>query len=192
MYGIDKKINFHHHMNTANFSSKQKRWTMEVTANGTERKTYRSKIMLLCTGYYDYDNPLDAVIPGIEKFKGTVAHPQFWPEDMDYTDKEVIVIGSGATSVTIIPAMADKARHITMLQRSPSYLLSQPQEDGLERFIRSVTSWLPGGKALEHKGESGALHCPQGALADPLHSHSRQVAYHALSAHAVRYVSIGK
>ncbi|KAK5108247.1 hypothetical protein LTR62_008631 [Meristemomyces frigidus] len=145
--GIDKHIQLHHHIDKANFSSDSKTWTLEVTANGSEKKIVRSKFFLLCSGYYDYDNPLKAMIPGIEDFKGTVAHPQFWPEDMDYTDKNVVIIGSGATSITLMPNLAKKAANVTILQRSPSYVMSQAAEDGLERLIRKLTWWS---KPVEH------------------------------------------
>jgi len=148
MYGIDKKIQYHHHVNNADFSTAQKRWSINVTANKTEEKTYRCKFFLLCTGYYDYDEPLRAVIPGIEDFKGTVAHPQFWPEDMDYIDKNVVIVGSGATAITLLPNMTPKAKHVTILQRSPGYVVSQPKEDKLEILIRKMTWW---NKPLEHK-----------------------------------------
>jgi cation diffusion facilitator CzcD-associated flavoprotein CzcO len=84
------------------------------------------------------------VIPGIENFKGKVVHPQFWPQDLDYANKQVVIVGSGATAVTLLPNLAKKAEHVTMLQRSPSYLLSQPSEDGIERFIRrwSPKAWI--------------------------------------------------
>ena len=146
MYGIDKKINFHHHVNSANWSSEHKTWEFDVTANKTEQKTFRSKFFLLCTGYYDYDQPLQTIIPGIDNFKGEVAHPQFWPQDLDYSNKDVVIIGSGATAVTLLPSMSEKAKHVTMLQRSPSYLLSQPSEDGLEKAIRKYCS-----ESLSHK-----------------------------------------
>lgn len=94
----------------------------------------------MCTGYYDYSEPLATVIPGIDNFKGEVIHPQFWPQDLDYSNKDIVIIGSGATSVTLVPALAEKASHVTMLQRSPSYLLSTPREDGLERAIRKYCS----------------------------------------------------
>jgi len=147
-YGIDKKIQFHHHVNDASYSSTSKIWTLDVTANGSEPKTLRSRFVFLCTGYYDYDNPLQAVIPGIETFKGTVAHPQFWPKDLDYSNKNVVIVGSGATAITMLPALTDKAGHVTMLQRSPSYIMSQPAQDGLEILIRKLTWWS---KSLEHK-----------------------------------------
>ena len=91
---------------------------------------------MLCTGYYDYDQALEASIPGIESFQGAVVHPQFWPLDLDYVNKDVVIIGSGATAVTLLPSMTTKASNVTMLQRSPSYILSIPQEDGIEKFIR--------------------------------------------------------
>jgi cation diffusion facilitator CzcD-associated flavoprotein CzcO len=134
--GIDKKIFFHHHVDAAKYSSEQKTWSFDVTANGTQQKTFRSRFFLMCTGYYNYDEPLKTVIPGIDNFQGKVVHPQFWPQDLDYTDKNVVIVGSGATAVTLLPAMTDKASHVTILQRSPSYLLSTPSEDGIERAIR--------------------------------------------------------
>ena len=139
-YGIDKKIKFNHHVNSTNYSSQYKTWTFDVTADKTEQKTFRSKFFLLCTGYYDYEQPLQTTIPGIDDYKGTVVHPQFWPQDLDYSDKNIVIIGSGATAVTLVPSLAEKASHVTMLQRSPSYLLSQPSEDGIERFIRRYCS----------------------------------------------------
>ena len=135
-YGIDKKILFRHHVNQANYSSESKTWMFDVTANQSEQKTFHSKFFLMCTGYYDYEQPLKTVIPGIENFKGKVVRPQFWPKDLDHTDKNIVIVGSGATAVTLLPALAEKASHVTMLQRSPSYLLSTPSEDALERAIR--------------------------------------------------------
>lgn len=140
IHGIDKKIMFHHRVNNANWSSEHKTWNFDVTGNQTEQKTFRSRFFLLCTGYYDYDESLQTVIPGIDNFKGKVIHPQFWPEDLDYSNKNVVIIGSGATTVTLVPAMAKEAEHVTMLQRSPSYLLSTPSQDGIERFIRKYCS----------------------------------------------------
>lgn len=142
MYGIDKKIRFRHHVSSANWSSQEKVWTLSLNADG-EDTTMKARYVLLCTGYYDYDQPLQALIPGIDKFKGRVVHPQFWPKDLDYADKSIVIIGSGATAITLLPALAQKAKHVTMLQRSPSYILSQPREDGLEKLIRAVlpVSW---------------------------------------------------
>lgn len=134
--GIDKKILFNHHVNEANYSSQDKRWTMNVTANSSQQKEINSRFFLMCTGYYDYNTPLATIIPGIDSFKGQVVHPQFWPKDLDYENKDVMIIGSGATAVTLVPSMTKKAKHVTMLQRSPGYLMSTPKEDGLEKAIR--------------------------------------------------------
>lgn len=142
MYGIDKKVQFKHKVKSADWSSEQQSWSLSVDANGTP-KTFRSRFMLWCTGYYDYNQALPSAIPGIENFKGTVIHPQFWPEDLDYSNKNIVIVGSGATAITLMPALAEKAAHVTMLQRSPSYILSQPATDGLEIAIRKVCpAWL--------------------------------------------------
>lgn len=143
MYGIDKKIRYRHHVKSVNWSSEGKAWTLAVKANG-EDQTFKSRFIIFCTGYYDYDTPLQAAIPGITNFKGRVVHPQFWPKDLDYTNKSITVVGSGATAITLLPALAQTASHVTMLQRSPSYIVSQPREDGLEKLIRAVapTSWV--------------------------------------------------
>ena len=134
--GLDKKVQFQHKVDAASWTDDEKVWTLDVTVNGSEKKKLRSRFFLMCTGYYDYDTPLQTTIPGIDSFKGPVVHPQFWPRDLDYEDKNVVIIGSGATAVTLLPSMAKTASHVTMLQRSPSYLLSTPSEDGLEKLIR--------------------------------------------------------
>ncbi|EMC91333.1 hypothetical protein BAUCODRAFT_80118 [Baudoinia panamericana UAMH 10762] len=141
MYGIDKRIQYHHKVENAEWSTLSKTWTCNVTANGSAEKHIRARFILLCCGYYDYDNPLQSVIPGIENFKGTVAHPQFWPEDLDYTDKNVVIVGSGATAITLLPVLAKKAASVTILQRSPSYVLSLPGQDGLDKTIYNLTWW---------------------------------------------------
>lgn len=137
MFGIDKKILFHHKVNAANWSSDDKAWTIDVTANNSTQKTFRGRWLQLCTGYYDYQTPLKASIPGIENFKGEVVHPQFWNKDLNYKDKNVVILGSGATAVTLLPVLAKDTSHVTMLQRSPSYLMSQPTEDNMEKFFRA-------------------------------------------------------
>ncbi|KAJ8608339.1 hypothetical protein MRB53_039679 [Persea americana] len=137
-YGIDKKIKFNTKVSGASYNSTSKTWTFDTQNTSGEKKTYKARWMLICTGYYDYENPLQTDIPGIKDFKGQVIHPQFWPEDLDYTNKNVTVIGSGATAITVVPIMADKAKHITMLQRSPSYVMAIPREDIIEKFIRAV------------------------------------------------------
>lgn len=140
MYGIDKRILYNHKVNAANWSSEQKSWSFDITADGSPQKTIRGRWMQLCTGYYDYEEPLQTVIPGINNFEGEVVHPQFWKKDLDYKDKNVVIVGSGATAVTLLPVLAKETSHVTMLQRSPSYLMSQPTEDASEKFMRA---WLP-------------------------------------------------
>lgn len=125
-------------MNKLNWSNKDKSWTFDLTKDGTESKTLTSRFVFFGTGYYNYDEPLKADIPGIKDFKGTVIHPQFWPEDLDYTDKRVAIIGSGATAITLLPVVAEKAAHVTMLQRSPSYVLSVPGVGLMEKILRWV------------------------------------------------------
>jgi cation diffusion facilitator CzcD-associated flavoprotein CzcO len=125
--GIDQHILYRHSVVSANWSSAEKNWELQVAVAGQDQPVVvRSRFLLLGTGYYDYEKPLEAVIPGIENFTGHVIHPQFWPKDYDYTGKKVVIIGSGATAVTVLPAMAEKAQHVTMLQRSPGYVFSLP------------------------------------------------------------------
>jgi cation diffusion facilitator CzcD-associated flavoprotein CzcO len=127
MYGIDKHILYKHKVKEANWHSREQAWTLTVVATGTDgsekTKYFRAPFLTMGTGYYDYDVPLKAKIPGLENFKGTVAHPQFWPQDLDYADRKIAVIGSGATAITLIPALAKIAAQVTMVQRSPTYVV---------------------------------------------------------------------
>jgi cation diffusion facilitator CzcD-associated flavoprotein CzcO len=142
LYGLDKKINFHHKLRSADWSSDEQKWTLSVDANG-EEKSYKARFVIFGTGYYDYDEPLETKIPGIENFKGQAIHPQFWPEDLDYTDKKIIIIGSGATAVTLVPVLAKTAKRVTMLQRSPTYVMSLPAVDPTGHAMKKVLpSWL--------------------------------------------------
>lgn len=134
-YGIDRKIQFRHKLEAANWSSDQQNWSLTVDASGQTKK-FNCQFLLLCTGYYNYHEALPAEIPGIENFKGPVLHPQFWPEDLDYTNKKVVIIGSGATAITLLPNIAKKAASVTMLQRSPSYVLPVPQTDSINNLVR--------------------------------------------------------
>jgi monooxygenase len=136
-YGIDRKIRFHHRVKSASWSSADALWTIEVE-RGAEREPVRftSNFLFSCTGYYDYASGYAPGFPGAEKFAGRIVHPQQWPQTLDYAGKRVVVIGSGATAVTIVPVLAEKAAHVTMLQRSPSYILSRPSEDALVRMLR--------------------------------------------------------
>ncbi|KAF2672498.1 putative flavin-binding monooxygenase [Microthyrium microscopicum] len=128
--GLDSHIRFHHRLVSAAWRSREQRWTLttEITAPNTAAitKTFRTQFLVLGTGYYDHDKPLATVIPGLESFKGIIAHPQFWPQDLNYANKNIAVIGSGATAVTLTPALAETAAHVTMVQRSPSYIVSLP------------------------------------------------------------------
>jgi cation diffusion facilitator CzcD-associated flavoprotein CzcO len=126
--GIDKRIRFGHKVTHASWSSDDARWTVEAVADG-KPVTFTARFLYGCTGYYRYDHGYAPDFPGIEDFEGTVVHPQHWPEDLDYSGKRVVVIGSGATAITLVPAMTDKAAHVTMLQRSPTYITSLPQVD---------------------------------------------------------------
>lgn len=142
MYGIDRKVQFHQKVVSANWSTDQQMWTLLVDAGG-EKRYLHARFVVLSTGYYDYDEPLSTTITGIENFKGTVLHPQFWPEDFDYADKKIIVIGSGSTAVTLVPSLAEKASHVTMLQRSPSYLLARPSVDTFGSIVsKLLPSWI--------------------------------------------------
>lgn len=139
--GIDKHIRFKHKVIGAHWSSDENKWTVEADVNGGEdKKTLRGTFVLACSGYYDYETPLQAEIPGISNFKGTVVHPQFWPDELDYSGKRVIIIGSGATTVTILPVIAKTAAKVTMLQRSPSYVMPLTSSPG---HIFAVRRFLP-------------------------------------------------
>ena len=137
--GIDKKIQYNTKMINANWSSDQQRWQIEVNSNG-EKRFIHARFLLLSTGYYDYDTPLRVDIPGIDSFQGTIIHPQFWPEGLDYAGKNIVIIGSGATAVTLLPILAERAEKVTMLQRSPGYILNQPAVDPLGQWAHK---WLP-------------------------------------------------
>ena len=135
--GIDKHIRFGHRVKQAAWSGEDARWTVEATGPGGT-VTLTCGFLLLCSGYYRYDQGYQAELPGIGNFGGQVVHPQFWPQDLDYAGKRVVVIGSGATAVTLVPALAQTAEHVTMLQRSPTYILAMPAEDGLANGLRKL------------------------------------------------------
>ncbi|EDU46774.1 FAD dependent oxidoreductase [Pyrenophora tritici-repentis] len=134
-FDIDKKIRYRHKVLSADWKSDQQHWKLEVEVDnevGREPRivTYWTKWLIMGTGYYNYTEPLQANIPGIDKFQGKIVHPQFWPQDLDYKDKKMIVVGSGATSITLLPALVDGGvGSVTQLQRSPSYIMSIPQDE---------------------------------------------------------------
>ena len=134
-YGIDRKIRYHHKVKRASWSSSEARWTLEVLGPEGRILTYTCNFLQMCSGYYDYDAGYMPGWPGMERFKGEIVHPQKWPEDLDHVGKRVVVIGSGATAVTLVPAMADKAAHVTMLQRSPTYIVARPAKDAIANWL---------------------------------------------------------
>jgi len=133
-YGIDRRIRFGHAVTKASWSSAEARWTVEAeSAEGTRR--FACAFLYLCAGYYDYAGGYRPHWPDEERFEGRIVHPQHWPEDLDHAGKNVAVIGSGATAVTLVPALARTAAHVTMVQRSPSYVVARPARDALARWI---------------------------------------------------------
>jgi len=146
-YGIDRKIRFSHRAVRAEWSTDEQRWTVEAHRTDTgETVRISCSFLFMCSGYYRYDEGYTPEFPGIDRFEGQIVHPQFWSDEIDYTDKRVVVIGSGATAVTLVPALAEKAAHVTMLQRSPSYIVSLPAEDPIARTARLL---LPSHLAYE-------------------------------------------
>ena len=149
-YGIERHIRFGHRVVRASWSTGDARWTVDAEHDG-ETVTFTCSFLYLCSGYYSYDGGHVVDFPGQSDFTGPIVHPQQWPEDLDYTGKRVVVIGSGATAVTLVPAMADAgAAHVTMLQRSPSYVLARPTADPMADRLRAV---LPGN--LAHRAIRG-------------------------------------
>jgi len=147
-YGVDKAIRYGHRVKSASWSSRDARWTVEVergSENTTETQSaqrehreFTCNFLYMCTGYYDYENGYTPDWPGVESFRGTIVHPQKWPNDLDCTNKLVVVIGSGATAITLVPALAERASHVTMLQRSPSYVVTRPGEDKIANLFRRI------------------------------------------------------
>ncbi|GDX20120.1 cyclohexanone monooxygenase [Actinomycetes bacterium] len=138
-FGIDQHIRYGQLVTKAQWSTDDAQWTVTSTnkASGTIN-TFTCSFLFMCSGYYSYKKGHTPEFTGRERFKGTIVHPQEWPTDLDYTGKRVVVIGSGATAVTIVPSMADKAAHVTMLQRSPTYMVSRPDHDVLANRMRKV------------------------------------------------------
>ena len=144
-FGIDKHMNFNTHVQSANWDSETDTWTVRTVQNGVA-KSYRGRFLFCGTGYYNYDEGYTPQFPGIETFAGELVHPQFWPESLDYTGKKVVVIGSGATAVSLVPALAETAGRVTMLQRSPTYLMSQWRIDPM---VTAIRKFLP--RKLAHR-----------------------------------------
>ena len=136
-WGIDRAIRFRHRVVGLDWSSAEARWRIRAERTDTgEAVTLTSRFVICCSGYYRYESGYTPDFAGREDFAGQVIHPQAWPEDLDYTGKRVVVIGSGATAVTLVPALAERAEHVTMLQRSPTYIASVPSEDRIAGKLR--------------------------------------------------------
>jgi Predicted flavoprotein involved in K+ transport len=137
--GIEEKIRLHHRVVGAEWSTAEARWTVEAERSDTgETVRLTCGFLFICSGYYRYDQGYAPEFPGMERFSGRVVHPQHWPDDLDYAGKRVVVIGSGATAMTLVPALAEQAARVTMLQRSPTYVVSMPAEDAIAGRLRRM------------------------------------------------------
>lgn len=136
--GIRRRIRFGSRVLSADWDGYAARWRLVVEAADGSRRLMRARFLYLGAGYYDHDDPHDARLPGYESFGGEMIHPQFWPDDLDYGGKRVVVIGSGATAITIVPAMAEAAAHVTMLQRTPTWYAVRPSRDALANGLRRI------------------------------------------------------
>ena len=139
-HGVDRHIRFHRRVRSARWSSEDAAWTVEAEdAHSGKPVRYGCRFLFVCSGYYSYDAGFLPAFPGTERFRGPIVHPQAWPEALAYAGKRVVVIGSGATAITLVPALADRAGHVSMLQRSPSYVLAAPNRDVIaEAFERGL------------------------------------------------------
>jgi len=142
-FGIDEHMQFGTRVHAMNWTDAEAHWTVDATVNDAPM-TIRARFVVMCTGYYDYDNPYDPGFTGTESFGGTLIHPQFWPSDLELDGKRVTVIGSGATAITLVPSLAAAGARVTMLQRTPSYVMVAPRRDPLADRLRKV---LPSGMA---------------------------------------------
>jgi monooxygenase len=140
-YGVEDKIRFNRRAVRASWSTDDALWTVDVhRTHAGEAEQFTCNFLFMCSGYYRYDEGYTPEFAGRDSFRGQIVHPQHWPDDLDYTDKRIVVIGSGATAVTLIPSLADEAAHVTMLQRSPTYVVSLPAIDPLAEPLKR---WLP-------------------------------------------------
>jgi monooxygenase len=138
-YGIEDMIRYNHRVTKIEWDSASARWTATVTTGEGSAMQFRCRFLFMCTGYYSYTEPYQPEFAGRDRFKGPVFHPQFWPDDLDFKGKRTVVIGSGATAVTIVPAMAQEgAGHVTMLQRSPTWFTARPARDAFANRIRKI------------------------------------------------------
>jgi monooxygenase len=136
-YGVDSHIRYRHRVERARWSSADARWTVEGRDDSGEPFALRARFVFICAGYYDYGSGYSPEFRGRERFRGRIVHPQQWTPDIDYAGKRVVVIGSGATAVTLVPELAKRAAHVTMLQRSPTYVISRPEIDPVADWMRA-------------------------------------------------------
>ncbi len=137
-YRVEDHIRYGHTVTAAAWDTPSARWTVTATLADGRTATYTANVLLMCAGYYSYKQGHAPHFEGQERFAGPIVHPQFWPADLDYANKSVVVIGSGATAMTLVPAMTDKAAKVTMLQRSPTYVVSRPARDGIANMLRAL------------------------------------------------------
>jgi cation diffusion facilitator CzcD-associated flavoprotein CzcO len=135
-HSIREHIHFGHKVRSASWSTPDSRWTVEVETSAGEMLQVQANMLLMCSGYYNYTQAHTPEFKDQASFNGSVVHPQFWPEDLDYDGKRVVVIGSGATAMTLVPSMSDKAAKVTMVQRSPTYVVSRPEKDAIANALR--------------------------------------------------------
>ncbi|MDX1405503.1 MAG: NAD(P)/FAD-dependent oxidoreductase [Woeseiaceae bacterium] len=136
---VDRHIRYGHLVKSIDWSSQDACWTIRAEhKDSDDTVTVRGRFILMCAGYYSYEQGHTPEFKGRERFQGQIVHPQSWPEDLDYKDKKVVCIGSGATAVTLVPAMAEDARHVVMLQRSPTYMVSRPDTDVIANLLRKL------------------------------------------------------
>jgi monooxygenase len=141
-YGVEERVRFNRRVVSADYDSRDCTWTVQVQgtdgSHPPETTEMRCSFLFMCTGYYRYDEGYTPPFPGVDRFQGTLVHPQHWPEQLDYAGRRVVVIGSGATAITLVPALAETAGHVTMVQRSPSYVISLPSVDPLDTLVRRL------------------------------------------------------
>jgi monooxygenase len=138
--GIEEKIRYGHRATLAAWDSSEARWTVTAALADGQTVRFTANFLYMCSGYYDYAEGYLPEWPGMDRYRGVMVHPQKWPENLDYANKRIVVIGSGATAVTLVPALAEKAAHVTMLQRSPTYVVARPSEDFIANWLRRKVS----------------------------------------------------
>ena len=138
-FKLNDNILLNHKVDSANWNSKKSQWELKINVNN-DLKDMTCNFFFLCGGYYSYTKPHMPYFKNQENFKGQIVHPQFWDESLDYKNKKIAVIGSGATAITIVPAIAEQAEHVVMIQRSPTYVVSGPSEDVINKFLRRILS----------------------------------------------------